>query len=45
LADSLKSATQKAVIVQLPSSFMHDDPERAGAELLRLLEHAKGTQA
>jgi hypothetical protein len=45
MADSLKGAGQDAVIVQLPSSFRNDDPERAGAELLRLLERPKGAGA
>lgn len=45
MPDRLKGAAQKSVVVQLPSNFRFDDPERTGAELLRLLEHAKEADA
>jgi len=43
--DILKSAAQKARVVQLPPGFSYDDPQRAGAELLRMLEGAKSAGA
>ena len=44
-ADVLKGVAHKAVVVHLPPNFRHDDPERAGTELLHLLQRAKGAGA
>jgi anti-anti-sigma factor len=45
LADKLKAMAQSAAVVQLSSAFKSDDPQRAGAELLHLLQSAKAAGA
>ena len=40
-ADKLKVLAHSAVVAQLSMDFKYDDPERAGSELLRLLETAR----
>jgi anti-anti-sigma factor len=39
--DKLRPLARSAAVVQLSSTFNYDDPERAGTELLRLLQSAK----
>lgn len=43
--DKLKSLARSASIVALPSGFNYEDPERAGAELLRLIKSAMAAGA
>jgi anti-sigma B factor antagonist len=43
--DTLKSLAASASILQLSSGFNYEDPERAGAELLRLLKSTKTATA
>lgn len=43
--DKLKSMARSASIIELPSGFTYDDPERAGVELLRLLKGANAAKA
>ncbi len=44
-ADKLKSFAASAAVVKLSSTFNYEDPERAGAELLRMMETAKAARA
>jgi anti-sigma B factor antagonist len=44
-ADNLKGDAQSATVVELPSNFGEDGSQRAGAELLRIIEAAKTAKA
>ena len=45
MADKLKTLAGSASIVQLPGEFDFDNPERASAELLGLLQRSKAAGA
>jgi len=45
MADKLKGLAGPAAIVQLSSEFNYDDPQRAGDELLRLMQRARAAKA
>ncbi len=44
-ADRLRALAHSAAVAQLSSDFKYDDPERAGSELLRVMEAAKAAGA
>ncbi len=44
-AGKLKAMAESAAVVQLSSAFKSEDPERAGAELLHMLQSAKAAGA
>ena len=44
-AEKLTALAKSAAVLQLSSTFNYEDPERAGAELLRLLRAAKAAGA